>query len=253
VEVVQLSHDTQVVTKRYEDERILQMHVVDGVIVEKSMTFKWDWDMPIIKQQKENGADKMNYRHYAKAGFEVDLTYFGTYLVGMVGRIDYTVVKPGKVAKFTVEEELENDIDFPMVNISKVTTIEGWSADEMDNPMISDILIKQVYGALSEYEKELAKGGVSSGNKTADLIQCESCGEVPCVWVRERETVIANDRTLHNAQVTNNLRRKAAYQHMFRVTNGLGQKGVRVQHPECIESGVRSLYPDAVFMGFKEE
>jgi hypothetical protein len=40
---------------------------------------------------------------------------------------------------------------------------------------------------------------------------------------------------------------------MFWVVNGgPGQKGVRKQLPECIEKGVRALFPDNQYMGYKE-
>jgi hypothetical protein len=73
---------------------------------------------------------------------------------------------------------------------------------------------------------------------------------------QERVAVIANDENKHGHTFTinNKTRRKLAYRHMFRVVNGgPGQKGVRRRLPECVETGVRALFPDEEYMGFKEE
>jgi hypothetical protein len=138
-----------------------------------------------------------------------------------------------------------------MVNLNKVSTIEGYSSDELVNPMMSSIMYESVVRELAMYEE--SGGRVPPGNKTVEATVCDFCGELPCVWLSERDAVLANDRVEHDDSVINSKRRKTAYRHMFRVTNGLGQKGVRVQHPECIETGVRTMFPDVGFMGFKEE
>ena len=89
--------------------------------------------------------------------------------------------------------------------------------------------------------------------------QCDACGEMLCVWSSERDTIIAKDEMEHghtfSVANSSSTRRKMAYQHiMFIVTNGgYGKKGVRKRLPECVEKGVRALFPDAVHMGFKEE
>ena len=76
------------------------------------------------------------------------------------------------------------------------------------------------------------------------------------MWSSERDTIIAKDEIEHGHTFTvvNSTRCKIAYHHMFVVTNGgYGQKGVRKRLPECVEIGVRALFPDAEHMGFKEE
>jgi hypothetical protein len=40
---------------------------------------------------------------------------------------------------------------------------------------------------------------------------------------------------------------------MNRVVFGPGQKGVRMRNPQYVEDGVRALFPDTKYMGFKEE
>jgi hypothetical protein len=85
---------------------------------------------------------------------------------------------------------------------------------------------------------------------------CDFCDENPCVWVCQREAVVTNNENEHGHTFTivNKTRHKIAFSHMFRVVNGgPGQKGVRKQLPECVEKGVRALFPDDQYMGYKEE
>jgi hypothetical protein len=83
--------------------------------------------------------------------------------------------------------------------------------------------------------------------------ECGFCGETPCMWLSERDTVMAIDKNEHGGTSTaNNTRRKVAYKHMFQVINGRGQKGIRKCHSECVETGVQALFPDDKFMGFRE-
>jgi hypothetical protein len=76
------------------------------------------------------------------------------------------------------------------------------------------------------------------------------------VWLAQREQVVANDKLEHEHvfAVENKTRRKVGFRYMFWVINGgAGQKGIRKRLPECVENGVRALFPDPVYMGFKEE
>jgi hypothetical protein len=47
----------QIVTKRYPDRWTLSLLVVNEKLVEKSMTFGWEWDIEEIKEEKEKGAE----------------------------------------------------------------------------------------------------------------------------------------------------------------------------------------------------
>ena len=241
------------VRKTYEDGRTLTILEVDKVIIEKSMTYKWDWDMAEIKKEKEKGVDEVSCRYFAKGGLEIGLTYFGEYLIGRMATIDYALVTNPLVKSCSMQEELDNDIQFPMVKLDKGNTVVGYSSEEEENPMMSDIMYKSVLRALDRYELGPVTATVTSGYECGTATQCEFCGELPCVWETERDTVLSNDRVMHDAVLVNSKRRKVAYRHMYRVTNGIGQKGVRAQHPQCIEKGVRTLFPDGQFMGFKEE
>ena len=252
-ECLDAERTSKCLTKRYADGRGLTILVVDDVIIEKSLTYYVEWDLEKMTKEKENGVESVRYRYYEKGGFEVGLTYFGSVLIGMMSTIDYALVTNPNFKCETVEDELANDIAFPMVNLAKVTTIEGYSSDELVNPMMSDIMYQSVVRALERYANEPVVSTVTSACATAKPTQCEFCGELPCVWETERDTILANDGVMHDAVMVNSKRRKVAYRHMYRVTNGIGQKGVRAQHPQCIEKGVRTLFPDGQFMGFKEE
>jgi hypothetical protein len=89
-----------------------------------------------------------------------------------------------------------------------------------------------------------------------DDTPCALCGDIPCVWLGELGNVVANDELEHSHMfcVENRTRRRVAYRYMFRIINGgAGQKGVRKRQPECVENGIRALFPDAKYMGFKEK
>ena len=120
---------------------------------------------------------------------------------------------------------------------------------------------ERVVDALMKFEEEKAMDGgelAKKKRKAEEVVhhQCDICGEKPCVWTSERDTVVAKDEMEHghtNA-VANSTRRKMAFRHMFFVTNGgYGQKGVRKRLPECVEIGIRALFKDVQHMGFKEE
>ena len=84
-----------------------------------------------------------------------------------------------------------------------------------------------------------------------------SCGHNPCLWKHFGDDVISWDETEHGDltgenTVLNNVRRKRMFRQMALLINGgpMG-KGERMQHAECVLSGVRGLFPaeDGVYMG----
>ena len=249
------------VTKKYADGRSLTMSLVDGEIVDKHLTYKVTWDLEALKAEQEKGADGVSFKYWEKRGLSVLKSFYGTYLVGLMFTLDYTKVTHPKIKCEKVEDELEYDIDFPMVDVRKLTMEDGYSADQKGNPKLGSIMHRRIVAALLKFEgeKQSEDGAEFVGRKRKaeeDGIQCDICGETPCVWSSERDTVVARDvmEHGHTCTVVNSTRRKTAYRHMFIVTNGgYGQKGVRKRLPECVEKGVRALFPDAVHMGFKEE
>jgi hypothetical protein len=87
--------------------------------------------------------------------------------------------------------------------------------------------------------------------------ECEHCCEQPCVWWAKKEDMIFCDTSEHahlpqEDLPPNNIRRKKMYRQMtLHIQEGHVQKGVRHALPECVEMGVRELFPSPTFMGFR--
>jgi hypothetical protein len=75
-------------TKRYTDGRTLSLLVVDNKLVEKSLTFHWDWDYGLIEKENKKGTG-VSFKYWAKGGLEVSLTYFGSHLFGKMFTLDF--------------------------------------------------------------------------------------------------------------------------------------------------------------------
>jgi hypothetical protein len=224
------------------------------------MTFGWEWDFEEIKEEKEKGAE-VSFKYWGKGGLELGLTYFGTYLVGKMFTLDFSKVKKGSISAEDWRDEVDSDIDFPMVDVNKVKLKQGFSPTEKENPQMCSIMHGEVILALSKYEnktdRELhAKTEHNIVPASDDDTPCALCGDIPCVWLGELGNIVANDKLehLHTFSVQNRTHRRVAFRYMFRIINGgAGQKDVRKRHPECVENGNRALFPDANYMGFKEE
>jgi hypothetical protein len=275
-------HVKKCITKRYPDGRTLSLTVVDDVLIEKSVAFSWTWNYAEIEKQNEEGAD-IRFKYWEKGGLEASLTYFGTYLVGKLFTLDFSKLE--KTNLITAEDwrnEVEHDISFPMVDVNKVKLEEGFSSTEKVNNYMRCLMHVEVVDALLNHQIREAAGELREGdgtenkkeeemreddvteNKTEEVppssnnkTKCASCGELPCVWLSERGNVITTERMEHENMfgIENRSRRKLAFRYMFRITNGgAGQKGVRQRQPECVENGIRALFPDEdEYMGFKEE
>ena len=87
------------------------------------------------------------------------------------------------------------------------------------------------------------------------LVTCESCNGTPCVWKAELGNASAHERNTHEgtSAIPNSTRRRITFQFMDRVINGIGKTGVRKRHPNCVEDGIHTLFPDKTYMGFKEK
>jgi hypothetical protein len=184
------------VTKRYHDCRTLSLLVVDNKVVEKSLTFRWDWDYDLIEKEKGKG---VSFKYWVKGGLEVSLTYFGSYLFGKMFTLDYSkVTNTAIVAAEDWHDEVTYDIAFPMVNIGKIRLEEGFIPYEKDNPFMQKLMHDMVLNALSDRHKTNDKKVTSSiGSDNGGDSLCDLCGENPCVWVCQREAVIAIDEDEH--------------------------------------------------------
>jgi hypothetical protein len=263
------------VTKRYPDGRTLSLLLVDEKMTEKSMTFGWTWDYVELRRQKEEGAG-INFQYWEKAGLEMNLTLFGTYLVGKMFTLDFARVTNSNLRPVEDwRDEIDSDIAFPMVDPKKVVMQDGFSANEKENLYMRSLMHVEVVDALSNHEsenkKKAAAASVSSTEEQEEGVKkqeegvkkqeggvtpCTFCGDIPCVWLGEHDNVVMTDKLEHDHifGVENKTRRRVAYRYMFRILNGgAGQKGVRKRQPECVENGIRALFPDKDYMGFKEK
>ena len=111
-----------------------------------------------MKKEQEKGADDVRSKYREKRGVAVLKSFFGTNLVGlMMTPPDYTLVTNNKQVRWkTVEAELENDIDFLMVvNVTKLTMVDGYSSKEKGNPKLGFIMHLRILGdALLKFAKE---------------------------------------------------------------------------------------------------
>jgi hypothetical protein len=234
------------------------------MLIEKSMTYSWPWDYAEIRTQKEKGA-QVRFKWWAKKGLSVELTFFGSYMIGEMFTLmlmDESKVTFPQLFPADRYDELGQDIAFPIVNLLKIDLQDGYSAEETENPRMQHYIEEDILEALSrddENNKKIAKEQViANSDETSDKkvpATCKYCGECPCVWLRNIDTVIAVDENEHAGMSTvNSAQRKVAYKHMFRVVNDPGQKNVRKKHSECVLNGVRALFPDqnSEYMGFRE-
>jgi hypothetical protein len=258
-------HVVKAVTKRYDDGRELNLTLVDGKIVEKIMSFRLKFDYDKIKSEKEKG-EGVRFQHWEKNGLEVGLTFYGSYLISKSFVLTADKILDKNLIPENWQDELDNDIPFPTVNIGRLVMKDGYSSDQIENDYFRDVMEEELMLNLARHEEDLAESQVvfaaapeealESSNDTDDDTVCYFCAECPCVWVAERENVIILVATEHPANgttVSNSTRRKTSFRYIWRVRNGVGQKNVRSRHPTCVESGVRALFPDTDFMGFKEE
>jgi hypothetical protein len=258
VDILETSpHLVKSVSKRYPDGRTLHLHLVDEVIIEKHLTFPWPcWDYEMLNVEKEKGA-KVSFKYYAKNGYEVGLTYYGSILISQV--VTLTAECKKKVPHlFPADwhDELTSEIGFPSVSLDKIHLNDGYSKDEFENLRMKRYFEEDILDALArndENNREIVEvAGVEIAPETADTA-CELCGETPCVWLREQNTVIAMDDNAHAGSNTpNNTRRRLAFKHMYRVRKGIGKTGVRERHPQCVEEGIRALFPSSKHMGYRE-
>jgi hypothetical protein len=253
--------DVKTIYKVYGDGRILQMRVVDDDISEKRMTYHLPKDGKALKVEKEKGAT-ISFKWHSKNGMESVFTYFGVCLVGKM----FTLTKECKrkfphLFQHHWREELQNDISPPRLDLSTVELQDGYSAEASDNLQLKQIFERKIDDAIAvedENEKESATASTSENDSEAgDEPPCiyDDCGDTPCVWLSERDAIIEVDREAHAGTDTpNRTRRRRAFQHMYRVRKGIGRTGVRERHPQCVEDGIRALFPseNGTHMGYRE-
>ena len=79
---------------------------------------------------------------------------------------------------------------------------DGYSWEQKENPKLGCIMHRRIVDALTRLEEdELSEDGaefVDKKRKAKEVAhQCDACGEMPCVWSLERDTIIAKDEMKH--------------------------------------------------------
>ena len=197
VDVVDLdeNEDRKCVTKRYPDGRSLSMLVIDDEIIEKHMTYKMLWDLGEMRKVQEKGEGEVSFKYWEKRGLSVLKSFYGTCLVGLMFTLDYTLVTHPNMKCEKLVDKLDNDIDFPMVDVRKLPMMDGYSLLQRDNEMLGSIMLEHIVSALLKFEEDKqSEDGTEFVNRKRKAeeedIQCNVCGEKPCVWSSERDTVV---------------------------------------------------------------
>ena len=74
------------------------MSLVNGVIVDKHMTYKVSWDLEAMKKEQEKGADGVSFKYWElRRGLAVLKPFYGNYLVGLMFTLDYSRVTHPKI------------------------------------------------------------------------------------------------------------------------------------------------------------
>jgi hypothetical protein len=95
--------------------------LIDDKLVEKSLTFCWDWDYELIREETEKGKS-VSFKFWKKGGLEAGLSYFGTYLFGKMFTLNFSKITTTNIVAEDWCGEVAYNIAFPMVNVKKV----GW-------------------------------------------------------------------------------------------------------------------------------
>jgi hypothetical protein len=75
---------------------------------------------------------------------------------------------------------------------------------------------------------------------------CVLCGDIPCVWLGERDNSNHMEHD-HTYATKNRTRRSVAFRYLFRIINRCPEeKGIREKQPECIENGIWDLFPNGI-------
>ena len=159
VVVVDENDNEKSVTKSYPDGRSLTILLVDGVIVEKHMTYPVPWDHEAMKKEEGKGADGVTFKYWEKGGLAVGKSFYGSYLVGLMYTLDYTLVTNPAVKCEKLEDELDNDIAFPMVDVRKLAMEDGYTSKQKENPKLASIMHGRIVDALTKFEKDEAEAG----------------------------------------------------------------------------------------------
>jgi hypothetical protein len=95
-------------------------------------------------------------------------------------------------------DELVNDIAFPMVNVKQIWMMDGFSREERYNPYIQTLMHAMFIKFLVNHDY---RARFITKREVGDSL-CDLCGYVPCVWISERENVVAVNKNEHGHMIT---------------------------------------------------
>ena len=88
-----------------------------------------------------------------RKGVEVHLAYFGSFLVGKrcfaisSSHADF----PDQIPVDDWESEVKHDFDFPEIDIEKITLYDGYSSEQVDNPLMAERISELVTAEVENY------------------------------------------------------------------------------------------------------
>jgi hypothetical protein len=126
--------------------------VVDGVNAEKHMPYQMLWEA--MKKEEGKGADFVSFKCWEKGGLSVLKSCYGAHIVGLLFTLDCALVTNPKAKCETSQDELDNGIAFPMVDVRKLTTEDRCSSKQKHNPKVGSIVHGRIVDALKTFEKD---------------------------------------------------------------------------------------------------
>jgi hypothetical protein len=148
----------------------LTLVVDDDQLVEKMMTYRWEWDYEKVREEKDKG-ESVSFKYWVKGPLDVGLSYFGTYLFGKTVAFDFVKVTGTNLVAEDWRDEVCNDIAFPLVDIKKLRLESGFSADKKENPFMKSLMHDMVVDALAKHENAMA---------TAKILRAEARTREQC-------------------------------------------------------------------------
>ena len=233
------------VTKRYPDGRILTLLIDNDDCVEKSLSYKWKWNMIRLKEEAVSGAS-INFEEWEEGGISVSLTYFGTYLVGKTWTVDLQHPSCEYMRFKMWQVEIDNDVDFPRIDLKTVHVKPGYTSTEKDNPDLARLMKDDIMKMIEKYDYIVHE---ENSKETIFKAPCEFCGDTPCIFLVYQDSMVENDAVEHGRKfgIGNATRQTVAYQ--FYASNWLKgpcPAGLEDPLPQCIVTGVREIFPVSI-------
>jgi hypothetical protein len=221
--------------------QVLSLASVNNEYVDKSLVWKWPWDLNLLAIEKVEGRGRVSFEHVVKPRTEISLTYFGNVLIAKLVSITNVAEAKEKhpiLMRPTAESELED-----MIQLDDTYTLEevvaGYKTTKLDNIHFKNFLEEETERLLDD------NGFVFSDDGESYSVFCMYCECTPCVWTFNEQMIIDYDKATHDEETAQNTRRHAVYRQMaLYINGGPSGSGNRLKLPICVLTGVRNLFPD---------